>query len=202
MTTHHLRSTIYHPRSIILLLIPLIALSVYLLLSTIQHLRSISAPKLKSGSGDSLFVASNTIYSSAIGTRDGEPKVSFSVGDSVASFVLAGIDKVTPQKESSTSVLFPSVQPGTDLRYTTTPNGLKEELILHSAPSSEPCEGECSELLRSNVFLFDLVLSGVTPKKLTNNFIDPSFKDAGGKYLFHFDKPFAVDANEIGRAHV
>lgn len=56
MNKHHLRSTIYHPRSMILFLIPLIALSVYLLLTLFF---SPPAPKLKSGSGDSLFVASN-----------------------------------------------------------------------------------------------------------------------------------------------
>ena len=158
--TRRLHSLLSHPKAKVSLLaglaIPLIALSVYLVLVALSGPRS---PSLRSGSGDSLYSASNDIYRVDIGKKDGSSDVSFSVGKAKASFVLAGIDKTKARKKGK-SVTFPSVQAGVDLRYTTTPNGLKEELIL-AKPSTNTGSN-------SNVFLFDLSLSGVVPSTLTS----------------------------------
>ena len=148
------------------------------------------APKLKTGRGETLYIAGNKTFSASIGTKNGDAKIGFSVGESKADFVLAGSERVVPKKESGTSVFFPQVAKDTDLRYTTMVNGLKEELILHQAPVKV---GEQP----SNIFLFDLLLSNVVPKKLVNDFIDPTFKDALGNYQFHFEKPFAIDAQGV-----
>ncbi|MBT7915172.1 hypothetical protein HN588_14845, partial [Candidatus Bathyarchaeota archaeon] len=52
----------------------------------------------------------------------------------------------------------------------------------------------------TTTFLFDLSLSGTTPKELTKRpdgiiSLSPTFQDSNGEYLFHFEKPYAYDAN-------
>lgn len=140
------------------------------------------APRLKPGSGNTLYSASNQIFSVGIGTKDGTPQINFARGNAGASFILAGSAKVKPTKSDNHTLTFPSVQPGIDLVYTTLVNGLKEEIIIHSASN-----------LTSNVFLFDFALNNAVGKTLTTGFLDPTFRDQEGNYLFHFEKPFALD---------
>jgi hypothetical protein len=144
---------------------------------------NVKAPKLKNGKGDVLYSASNSIFNSTIGTKQGEPKVTYTVGSAQAGFVLAGAALSLPVKENNQSVLFPNVYPDTNLRYTTTSNGIKEELIINKYNNTTP-----------NTYLFDLNLQNVVPKKLANDFIEPTFRDTEDNYKFHFEKPFAVDA--------
>jgi hypothetical protein len=140
----------------------LISLTLFVTVITLTVLYAIGgntkAPKLKKANGDVLYTASNSIYSSTIGTKQGEPKINFAVGESQASFLLAGAANSIPVKESSQSVVFPSVGLDTDLRYTITPNGIKEELTIHKYNNTTP-----------NIYLFDLILQNITPKKLTTN---------------------------------
>jgi hypothetical protein len=147
---------------------------------------SVKAPKLKNGKGDVLYSVSNSVFSSTIGTKQGEPKITYTVGDSIAGFVLAGANLSVPVKENNQTVRFPAVLPDIDLRYTTTANGIKEELIINQYNKNI-----------SNTYLFDLNLANLVPKKLANNFIEPTFRDKDGNYQFHFEKPFAIDAKGV-----
>jgi hypothetical protein len=147
---------------------------------------NVKAPKLKNGRGDVLYSASNSVFSSTIGTKQGEPKITYTVGESQVGFVLAGAALSIPVKENEQTVLFPKVYPDTNLRYTTTSNGIKEELIIYKYNNATP-----------SIFLFDLKLENVVPKKLANDFIEPTFRDKDGNYSFHFEKPFAIDASGV-----
>jgi len=150
------------------------------------------APRLKKGTGNVLYRASNQVYAADIGTRDGSPTVNFQVDKSNATFTLAGIGKGEGKKDGRNSVLYQEIMPSVDLKYTTLDNGLKEELILKAPPQKHAEES-------SNVFLFDLEFTGTIPKVLASRedgglSISPTFYGDGGEYLFHFEEPFAVDA--------
>ena len=86
-----------------------------------------------------------------------------------------------PTKENN-KLIFSQVLPDTDLTYETLPNGVKEEIILHQPTST-------------NTYTFDLNLYGTNPQILTKGFPAPVFFDNQNNYLFHFEKPFAYDAN-------
>ena len=73
-----------------LLLFPLFAYTLYAILHTLYTPRP---PSLKSGPGNTLYVASNKTYTSAIGTKDGSPAISFNVDDAQTMFVLSGAGK-------------------------------------------------------------------------------------------------------------
>ncbi|MEI8232812.1 MAG: hypothetical protein WCG44_03645, partial [bacterium] len=161
-------------------------LAVFFLTVTLLSLTSSRPPSLRTGSGNVLYVVGNKSYSSNIGTKDGLPQISFTSNKSQASFILQGASKVKPIKKDSNTVLFPEVIPNVDLRYTSLLVGLKEDIIVKAIPTT-------------NTFIFDLTLQGVTPKAQTTtndkSLISPTFFDDKGKYQFHFDKPFALDAS-------
>ncbi|MBT7308413.1 MAG: hypothetical protein HN842_09345, partial [Gammaproteobacteria bacterium] len=168
----------------------LILLSTFFLLTALNS--TPHAPGLKNGSGNTLFTAGNKTFSADIGTRDGSPQVAFQVESAVATFTLAGIDQSEGEKVGRDTVLFQDVLPSIDLQYTTLSNGVKEELIIKEPRTNN------QEL--TTTFLFDLSLSGTTPKELTKRpdgviSLSPTFQDSNGEYLFHFEKPYAYDAN-------
>jgi len=199
----HLRSKPWFTKlkkySLPLLLVFFITTGTVVLLITLNS--TPHAPRLKNGTGNILYTTSNRIFAADIGTRDGSPTVNFQVDSSMVTFTLTGIEKTQPQKKDRTSVTYENILANTDLKYTTLPNGLKEEIVL-KAPlqSSEPCKGECPKPNSpTNTFLFDFDLAGTTPKRLTNRpdgviSFSPIFYSDDNKYLFHFEKPFAVDA--------
>lgn len=162
-------------------------------LFTILHTFSLRPPALRPGSDNTLYVVSNNTFSSAIGTKDGNPQISYSVGESNVQFVLAGVNRVVGTKQDRNSILFPEVLPQTDLKYTTTTKGIKEELIIKEYNKNQP-----------NTFLFDLRLNNIVPQRMTNNYISPTFKNNEGLYRFHFEKPFAFDAsgNRTNNVHL
>lgn len=82
-------------------------------------------------------------------------------------------------------ITYSQVEAGVDLRYETLANGLKEEIILHQPR-------EKSE--DAHVFTFDSTFAGAYPKEIVAGFAAPVFYDTNNQYLFHFEKPFAVDA--------
>ncbi|MBT5634514.1 MAG: hypothetical protein HOJ23_02900, partial [Gammaproteobacteria bacterium] len=156
------------------------------------------APRIKKGSGNTLFTAGNKTFSADIGTRDGSPQVAFQVESAIATFTLAGIDPTQGKKTNRDTVLFENVMEGVDLQYTTLSNGVKEEIIIKQAPKGSELSGS-SEPHVPSTYLFDLDLSGTTPKELTKRpdgviSLSPTFQDSNGEYLFHFEKPYAYDA--------
>jgi len=103
-------------------------------------------------------------------------------GSSMINFTLAQTnpDLSKPEKDGN-QLTFPNVRLGVDLSYQTLPNGIKEEIIL-----TQPGQG--------NSFSFDTQIHGANPKMLTHQFYGHIFYDQDDNYLFHFQKPFAVDS--------
>lgn len=129
-----------------------------------------------------LYTGSNQDLTISLGDKkSGLPQIEVtSKKGGAATFVLSGSQKSEP-KTSTNSISYQNTQENLDLRYTTLPNGLKEEIILKSPP-------------KTNKFYFDLNLSGVLPKKYTDTVYAPVFYNSKGEVAFQMEKPFATDA--------
>ncbi|MBT3249408.1 MAG: hypothetical protein HN365_01325, partial [Candidatus Pacebacteria bacterium] len=101
--------------------------------------------------------------------------------DSLISFTLSQTnDELSEPIRDGNVVTFENVRQGVDLKYQTLPNGIKEEIIL-------------TEKGQGNSFAFDTEINNANPKMMTNEFFGYIFYDQDDNYLFHFEKPFAVD---------
>jgi len=129
-----------------------------------------------------LYTAKNSIYSAQIGgKKNNVPKVEFAVGKSKISFEPASgkANPAKPQVKDNT-LLFKDIYPNIDMKYEPITKGIKEEIIIN-----KPTE--------IKTFPFFLDLQGAIPKYVSENINGTVFYDASGKYLFHFEKPFAID---------
>lgn len=85
-------------------------------------------------------------------------------------------------KSDNNGVTLTNADRSKEIRYKPIPNGIKEEIILYQKPET-------------NVFMVRLTLNNMT---LGKNFDStPVFLDREGQYLFHFDKPYAIDNNGV-----
>ncbi len=83
-------------------------------------------------------------------------------------------------KSDNNEVTLMNADRSKEIRYKPITNGIKEEIILYRRPDT-------------NVFTVQLKLNNMT---LGKNFDStPVFLDKNGQYLFHFDKPYAIDNN-------
>lgn len=133
-----------------------------------------------------LYSAKNIIYSAQIGEKKtNKPLVEFAVDKSKISFTPAsGKENPIKPEEKGNRLLFKEIYPNIDMTYEPLTKGIKEEIIIN-----KPTE--------IKVFPFFLDLQGAIPKYITENIKGTIFLDESGKYLFHFQKPFALDASGV-----
>ncbi|MBU1033400.1 LamG domain-containing protein [Patescibacteria group bacterium] len=146
------------------------------------------APNFKKSSSKIYsFEAKNKIFRSGIGIKDQAPLVSFGVSDKQnITFSYQVDEESNPQLDAQgKNLTFSEIEKGVDLRYQTLANGLKEEIILHQARQKEN---------DANIFVFDANFQGIQTKELLKGMESPVFYNDKGEYLFHFEKPFAIDA--------
>ena len=178
---------------------PILAVLIGVSIATVVYLVSKlpeRAPPLKKTSKDSLYLygAENKTFSANFGNKETKtPQVEFSVkGEkdvkTTATFTMLGtnVDTTNPVKKGN-EIIFENIQENMDLRYETLPNGIKEEIVIRSNPAKEGFD-------LVNTFQFTLDIEDAYPQEITKGFPTPTFYDAQGNYLFHFEKPFAYDA--------
>ena len=146
------------------------------------------APKFKALDGDTYqYQAKNKLFTSKLGLREEKPIVAFNLpgGENVVFTYAEASDKPDLQNSADKELIFHQVEPGIDLRYETLANGLKEEIILHQARQKTK---------DAHVFTFDSTFQGAYPKETIKGFAGFVFYNQENDYLFHFEKPFAIDA--------
>jgi len=134
--------------------------------------------------GEHIFSVKNTIYASEIGIKDTKrPEVTFEVnGHTLVMAPLdADLDALKVVKRGR-KVIFKNLEENIDVSYQTLTNGLKEEIII-----KEPTD--------KDTYVFRMRIETPNNESLEGNFPSPAFFDNNGDYLFHFEKPFAVDAS-------
>ena len=143
-----------------------------------------AGPKITSTPRHSIYLYETTspIFSAKIGTKDSTtPYIIFNNKDqSSVSFSLNNSNSKSVQNNAN-QITFKEAQPNTDVIYSTTPNGIKEEIIIQKATSSAE-------------YTFNLTTSGAHPRKIGTEIYSPFFFDDKNNYQFHFEKPFAIDA--------
>ena len=125
-----------------------------------------------------------TSFNAYIGEKkSNNPKVRATFGSLVSvDFVLTKLNPtITKPTQSDNKVTFTNVRNNVDLSYQTLTDGIKEDIVV-----KQPMEG--------NAFTFDLNIKGATPKKIAPQTYGSIFYDAQKQAVFHFEKPFAVDA--------
>lgn len=85
-------------------------------------------------------------------------------------------------KPDNNGVTYMNADRSVEIRYRPILNGIKEEIILYRKPDK-------------NIFSVQLKLNNVTLGKNYDG--TPVFLDREGQYLFHFDKPYAIDNNGV-----
>jgi len=146
------------------------------------------APSFKKNSnGDYVFEAKNKVFQSKLGLKEQKPLISFGVDDNKAiTLIYQNTENDQPSLENQGKTLtFNEVEPGLQIQYQTLPNGIKEEIVLHQ---------KRQKTKDANVFLFEANLENAFVKGPTKGFSGPIFYDQYNQYLFHFEKPFAIDA--------
>ncbi len=126
--------------------------------------------------------------------RTNSPKVRVTFGalgaDTQVDFVMQKINaNLAKPVVSGNKVTYTDVRPNIDLSYETLTNGIKEDIILKKA-------------MPGNSVTFDLTVHGSTPKRIAPDAYGSSFYDETGKEVFHFAKPFAIDATGARTDHV
>ena len=146
----------------------------------------LKAPRIQTSNAtsNSLYYASNKEFSVSLGERNtNKPVIEYSLpaGNKV-SFSFRDIKgkQVAPEAKDN-SVTFKEVSPNIDLKYTTLPRGLKEEIVL-------------KKQVTNHIFTFNLNATKAYPQVQTDTLFSSTFYDKKGNYLFHFEKPFALDA--------
>ncbi len=171
-------------RQVVLLVI---LLGLFLGFSILRKPSPLTAPTIKSSNitSNSLFFASNQEYSVTLGERNtNKPFVEYSLpsGNKI-SFIFKDVKgKLIAPETTDKTITFKEVSPSVHIRYTTLPKGLKEEIILNKQATN-------------HIFNFSLNTTNAFPQAQTDTFYSGTFFDQKGKYLFHFEKPFAIDAH-------
>ncbi len=143
------------------------------------------APNFKTIKNESYqFAARNKIFESRFGLKENKPLVSFSVDTdkSITLLYKPTIDGQSKLTAKGKALSFEEVEPGLKIQYQTLANGIKEEIVLEA------------EFQRRNTFLFEANLQNAFVRESIKGFSGPVFYDQYKQYLFHFEKPFAIDA--------
>ncbi len=146
------------------------------------------APRFtKIATGDYTFEAKNKVFQSKLGLKEQNPLISFSVDNTKAiTLIYQNPEDNQPSVDTKGKTLtFNDVEPGLQIQYQTLPNGIKEEIILHQ---------KRQKTKDANIFLFEANLENTFVKESLKGFSGPIFYDQYNQYLFHFEKPFAIDA--------
>lgn len=142
------------------------------------------APRLKTANNDYLYYAENQIYTAFIGSKENNtPTVQYRVNGSNVTFTPAsGQPELAEPVRDGKTLTFRNVYQNIDYQYQTIAKGIKEEIIIN-----EP------SIIKQFPFYIDF--EGAQPKYYTDNLAGGVFFDDKGEYIFHFEEPFAVDAN-------
>ena len=164
-----------------------VLLGIFLGLMALRHPSPLKAPQIVAGSAisNSLFFASNQEFAASFGERNtNQPVIDYSLptGNKVSFTFKDTKGKLVAPVEKNNAITFSNVSPNIDLKYTTLPTGIKEEIVLKKQTTN-------------NIFNFDLNTTNAFPASETNILFSGVFYDTKGNYLFHFEKPFAIDAN-------
>ncbi|KKQ07715.1 MAG: hypothetical protein US20_C0032G0002, partial [Candidatus Pacebacteria bacterium GW2011_GWF1_36_5] len=146
------------------------------------------APNFKKSEASSYsFEAKNKVFQAKFGIREQQPMVTFNVdGDKSVTLSYQGNDNSQATIDSKgKNLTFKDVEPNMDIQYKTLANGIKEEIVLHQARQKEN---------NANVFLFNGNFQDAYPKEIIKGISGVGFYDEQNNYLFHFEKPFAIDA--------
>ena len=168
------------------ILLFVILLGLFLGFMALRQPSPLKAPRIQTSNAtsNSLYYASNKEFSVSLGERNtNKPVIEYSLpaGNKV-SFSFRDIKgkQVAPEAKDN-SVTFKEVSPNIDLKYTTLPRGLKEEIVL-------------KKQVTNHLFTFNLNATKAYPQVQTDTLFSSTFYDKKGNYLFHFEKPFALDA--------
>ena len=146
------------------------------------------APRFKKNqAGHYVFEAKNKVFQTKLGLKDQQPVLFFGITKEQSITLIYQSDVINDAQleAKGQNLTFNEVEPGLQIKYQTLPNGIKEEIILH-----QPRQKENS----ANVFLFEADFQGVKAKEFLRGIAETVFVDSAGKYLFHFEEPFAIDA--------
>lgn len=173
---------------VILLSLLLISLASFFVF---KNLKSVTSHKLSSTPTNSpyLYQSINQDYKVYLGNRSSrqKPEVKMAVKNSSIEFSpeILPLENELSLNKNKQGVVYKNISPGVDLKYSLIENGLKEEIVINNQQAT----------IDNKQFIFNLNLQNAVPKKdllgnFSSTFIDPN----SGNYLFHFDKPFMVDA--------
>lgn len=182
-----LAKVIEHHKEKVIIGLASIPLLVVLSLFVHWYLTTPFAPQIKeaNASSDYLYEADSRIFGVKIGEKNTNiPKVQFSLAKTDESVTFYPVDsKTNLQKptEADKEIKFTNVYDNVDFSYQTIPLGVKEDIIIKKPGSS-------------TIYPFYLEAKNVTPKYYSDKFAGGVFYDESKNYLFHFEKPFAVDA--------
>jgi len=135
------------------------------------------------------FEGTSNLYDVKIGDRKtNNPKVEFSLiksKDKSVTFYPASpdINIPTPFIKDNT-ITFNNVYQNTNYTYKPLTNGVEETITVNKANGI-------------STYPFFLEMRGIVPQYYTSNIAGGIFYDANKKYLFNFQKPYAVDAKGI-----
>lgn len=152
----------------------------------IQKIDNKNVSFVASGNTAYSFKAQNQVFQAQFGLEKQNPTVSFGVKkDKAIAFSYQTQQEDTPFIDAKDEVLtFRGVEKNVDIRYQILPNGIKEEIILNKARQKDE---------NSNVFVFESNFQGAYAQTMKDKTLGPVFNDEKGNYLFHFEKPFAID---------
>jgi hypothetical protein len=136
-----------------------------------------------------LYQSSSKGFAVYLGNRSSKqiPQVKFAVANSSIDFSPEnnGSNQAKLEKKDDKSIIYKNVYPDVDLVYTLIDKGVKEEIIINNQQS----------VINNPQFTFKLNLkNAVLQKDLMNDSIITFVDSISGNYLFHFEKPFMIDA--------
>ncbi len=126
-------------------------------------------------------VAHDVLHTQFAGTASATSLVTVTAGSGSLSFGLAGAAPVAGQASGS-SLRYPAVAPGVDLRYQAAPASVKELLVLHAPPTGP-----------ATSWRFPLTLRGLTPTAMADQSI--VFADSTGKDVLRIPPARMWDSN-------
>jgi len=169
----------------VLVLLSFIAFIIIKNLKPDTSLKLSSAPK----SSNYLYQSKSKGFAIYLGSRSNKksPEIKFAVENSSIDFKPEGDihDQARLTNQDEKSLIYKNVYPDIDLIYTPIDKGVKEEIIIHNQQAA----------LNNSQFTFKLNLENAVPQKDLMNDSAVTFVDSvSGDYLFHFVKPFMIDA--------
>jgi hypothetical protein len=149
------------------------------------------APKIKIAEENSpyYFEANSNVFGAKIGDKKtNEPKVEFSLSKSkdksITFYPASARTGIYAPRQEEKKVVFTDVYQNIDFVYQTIPLGIKEDIVV-KAPTD------------ISTYPFFIETNGVNPRYFAENLAGGVFYDDDKNYLFHFEKPFAVDARGV-----